>query len=82
MIVIVSCKNEEDPNKNEALGTYFSPIITIWELSVLNMVFHPTCFKTNPTRTETLCRNPPPLTLMLLIKFDSDWLARLRDIHV
>ena len=36
MDVLVTCKYEEDPIKNEGarVVTTFSPIITLWELSV------------------------------------------------
>ena len=36
MVVLVICKNEEDPIKNEVarVATTFFPIITQWELSV------------------------------------------------
>ena len=36
MNVLVTCKYEEDPIKNEAAKVLktFSPIITLWELSV------------------------------------------------
>ena len=33
MVVLVTCKNEEDPIKNE-VGHNIFPIITQWELSV------------------------------------------------
>ena len=33
MVVLVSCKYEEDPNKTEGANKIF-PIITLWELSV------------------------------------------------
>ena len=36
MDVLVTCKNKEDPIKNESarLVTIFSPIVTLWDLSV------------------------------------------------
>ena len=36
MVVLVTCKNKEEPIKNEVarVVTRFSPIITLWELSV------------------------------------------------
>ena len=36
MVVIVTCKNKEEQIKNEGarVVTRFSPIITLWELSV------------------------------------------------
>ena len=36
MVVLVTCKYEEDPIKNEGarVVTTFPPIITLWELSV------------------------------------------------
>ena len=36
MVVLVTCKNEEDPIKTKGarVATRFSPIITLWELSV------------------------------------------------
>ena len=36
MVVLVTCKYEEDPIKNDGASVYtkFSPIITLWELSV------------------------------------------------
>ena len=37
MIILTTCKNEEDPMKNEALeciGHNIFPIITLWELSL------------------------------------------------
>ena len=74
MHVIVTCKYEKDRIKNsrEKVATLFSPIITLRELSVAMETR-----VSDPIWTKTLCS-----LFHILIEFDCDRSAGLRDINV
>ena len=77
MVVLVTCKNKEETVQMKELEwSQAFPIITLCELSVA-------------METRVLIRSSPKpnavnlhTPIMLQMKFDSDWLAGLRDIHV
>ena len=66
MVALVTCKNEEDPIKNEVARV--ATTITQWELSVA-------------METRVLIR-PGSKPMMLQIKFDCNWPCCLRDIQI
>ena len=78
MVVLVTCKNKEDPIKIEGarVVTRFSPIITLWELSVA--MRHQS---SDPIWPKILC-SQSPTPMMLQMKYYYDPPAGLRDIHV
>ena len=71
MDVLVTCKNELDPIKNGGakMLTRFSPSVAM-ETRVLIQ-----------SGSKTLC-SLSPTQIMLQMKFDFNWPAGLRDIHV
>ena len=77
MVVLVTCKNKDDPIKNEELEwsqgfPHYNPMRAI------------DCHgnqSSDPIRPKTLC-SQSPTPMMLQMKFDNDQPAGLRDIHV
>ena len=75
---LVTCKYEEDPIKNEGdrVVTTFSPIITLWELSVAMDTRVP--IRSGPK--PNVAFSPTPM--MVQIKFRYDWPTGCGDIRV
>ena len=77
MVVLVTCKNKEEPIKNEVARVvtrfpHYNPMGAI-------------CCHGNQSSDPILPKakcSQSPTPMMLLMKFDYDWPAGFRDIHV
>ena len=77
MVVLVTCKNKEEPIKNEGVRV-------VTRFSSYNPMGAICCHgnqSSDPIWPKTLW-SQSPTPMMLLVKFDYDQPADLRDIHV
>ena len=77
MVVLVTCKNKEDPIKNEGARV----VTRVPHYNPMGAICCHGNQSSDPIRPKTLC-SQSPTPMMLQMKFDYDQKAGLRDIHV